>query len=326
MAEKVGRLGYLGIAIESTPGTPQGSPSVFIPFIENTILGHQEPIGNFSAKANRVKEFGSVVGKKWGEGNIKMYLDSTNAAYLLKMAFGSESLTQKNATPPTYDHLMYPTVSGNIPTTATLWDYKGVDVQQYAYASVDSWDLDIKNSGIAELSASIKSKAATTVTAPTLTTTSGYLFTWKDMSAGFGATIQAAAAATPTKLTEFKMTGKNNLELAYKSGSNSPDTLVMQDMEVSGEYSLYFENSTDRDNYLNNNKQSMVVTLTGADLGSGFNEQIIINIRKMRTQTFNMDTGIDKLFLIKCTFNAEWSQDQAGFVDVTVRNGKSSAY
>lgn len=326
MAEVIGRRGTIGVAIEATPGTPQGSPSVFLPFTENTILGHHEPIANISAKGSRVKEFSSVPGKRWGEGSLKAFLDATNVGYLLKSAFGTESLTIKNASPPTYDHLFYPTVSGNVPASMTLWDFKGVDTEQYAYASVDQLDIQVDESGIATVSAAIKAKAPSTVSSPTLTTTSGYLFTWKDMNVGFGATPQAAIAATPTKLTLFKMTLKNNLELNYKSGSQQPDTLVMGPVEITGEYDLFFENTTDRNNYYNNAKQSMVVTLTGADLGSGFSESLQIVFKKIRIHQMNMETGIDKLFAIKCSFVAEWSQDLAGFVDVTLRNGKSTAY
>src|SRR5437667_163135 len=137
MAEKIARLGQLGLAVEAVPGTPEATPDVFIPFTENTLRGHHEPIMDNSVRGSRVKDYSSVAGKRWGEGDITMYLDSINAGYLLKGAFGLESRTQKNATPPVHDHLITPTVSGNTPTAFTLWDYKGVDTEQYSYVSVD---------------------------------------------------------------------------------------------------------------------------------------------------------------------------------------------
>lgn len=327
MAEKIGRLGYLGLAIEATPGTPESSPDIFIPFTENSLRGHHEPLMDNSSRVSRVKDYSSVAGKKWGEGSVTMYLDSSNCGYLLKMALGSEARTQLNAAPPVHDHLMYPTVSGNTVTAATLWDNKGVDTEQYSYAAIDTLELEVTNEGIATLTASIMSKAPSSVSAPTLTTVSGTLYTWKDMTAKFGSTVAAAEAASATKLTNFKMSIVNSLELNYKSGSNSPDTITYGPVEVTGSFSLFFENVTDRDAYYNLTKRSMVVTLAGAGLGAGgYSEQIKIVLKKISLEDIDMETGLDDLFAITANFRAEWDQDQAGFVDVTLRNGKSTDY
>lgn len=326
MAEKIGRLGYLGLAIEATAGTPEGSVDVFLPFTENDLRGHHEPLMDTTSRTSRIKNYSSVAGKKWGEGSVSILLDSINAGYLFKLAMGAEARTQLSATPPVHEHLMTPTVSGNTATTATLWHSKGVDCEQYSYAVVDSAEVEITNDGIATMKASIMAKAPSTVTAPTLTTTSGTLYTWKDMSARFGSTVALASVATATKLTNFKFSVANNVELNYKSGSNSPDTITYGSCEIKGSYSLFFENATDRDAYMNLTKQSMVVTLTGAGLGVGYTEQLKIVFKKVMIEDIDMETGLDDLFAITCNFIAEWDQDQAGYVDVYVRNQKSTDY
>lgn len=326
MAEKIGRLGYLGLAIEAVSGTPEATPDVFIPFTENDLRGHHEPLVDISARASRVHDMGSVEGKKWGEGSVTMYMDSLNCGYLLKMAMGAESRTQKNATPPVHDHLFIPTVSGNNAVTATLWDYKGVDVQQFSYATVDLLELEVTNEGIATLTSSIMSKSPSTVSAPALTTTSGTLYTWKDMTARFGNTVALARVASATKLTNFKLSVANSVELNYKSGSSSPDSITYGSVEVTGEYTMFFESATDRDRYMALTKQSMVVTLAGASLGSGFAEQVEIVLKKIHIEDSEYESGLDDLFALTCSFRAEWDQDQAGYLDVTMRNGKATDY
>lgn len=327
MAEKIGRLGYLGLAIEATPGTPEATPDVFIPFTENSLRVHHEPLMDISARVTRVKNYDSVKGKQWGEGSVTMYLDSLNCGYLLKMAFGLEARTQKNASPPIHDHLFTPTVSGNSVTSATLWDNKGVDTQQFALAAIDVCELEITNDGIATVNASMMSKAPTTVSAPTLATTSGTLYTWKDTAVRFGNTVALAEVATATKLTNFKATISNNLSLNYKTGSNSPDTITYGPVEVSGSFTLFFENVTDRDAYLNLTKRSMVVTLTGANLGTGdFTEQLKLVFKKVTLDDIDYETGLDDLFALTCNFVAELDTVQAGFVEATLRNGKATDY
>lgn len=326
MAEKIGRLGSLGVAVEAVAGTPEATPDVFIPFTENTLRGHHEPLMDNSARTSRIKDYGSVSGKRWGEGSVTVYLDSHNVGYFLKSAFGTELRTQKNSSPPVHDHLMIPTVSGNAATALTLWDNKGVDTEQYSYGVVDACEIEITTDGIATLNANIMAKAPSTVTAPTLTTTSGTLYTWKDMSARLGSTVAAARAASATKLTQFNLSIANNLSLNYKSGSNQPDTITYGPVEVTGSFTLFFESVTDRDAYYNLTKRSLVVTLTGANLGSGYTEQLEIVLKKIVLEDIDMETGIDDLFAIKCNFRAEWDQDQAGYAEVILRNGKATDY
>lgn len=326
MAESIGRLGSLGIAIEAVPGTPEATVDIFIPFTENSLRGHHEPLFDQASRRSRVSNFGSVQGKKWGEGSVTMYLDSLNCGYLFKLGLGQEAVTLKNATPPVYDHLMIPTVSGNAVTAATLWDSKVVDTEQYSFAAVDTLELEVMNDGIATITAGIMAKSPSSVSAPAQTTTSGTLYTWKDMNVRFGSTVAVANAAAATKLTNFKLSIANNVELTYKSGSNNPDTVLYGECEVTGSYTLYFESITDRNNYMNLLKQSMVVTLTGASLGSGFSESLTITLKKVTIQDIDYETGTSDFFTITANFTAEWDQDQAGFLDVVLRNGKSTTY
>lgn len=326
MAEKIGRTGYLGLAIEAASGTPESTPDVFIPFTENTMKGYHEPLVDSSARTSRIKDIQSVTGKRWGEGSVTMYLDSINVGYLLKMTLGQEARTQKNATPPVHDHLLQPTVSGNAPTTATLWNYQGVDVEQYSYATVDVCEIEVTNDGIATLNASIMSKAPSSVSAPTLTTHSGTVFTWKDMNVRFGNTTQLAEVATPTKMTNFKLSIANNVELNYKSGSNQPDTITLGPVEVTGEYTLFFETVTERDKHYNLTKNSAVITLDGASLGSGYSEQLKFVLKKIFLQETDFETGNDDLFAITAQFRAELDTAQAGFFETVLRNGKATDY
>lgn len=326
MAEEIGRLGLLALAIEAVSGTPEVTPDVYIPFTENTLRGHHEPLVDMASRQSRVQAFGSVAGKRWGEGSVTMYLDSINSGYLLKMAFGAEARTQKSASPPVHDHLFYPTVSGNTVTSATLWDNKGVDTEQYAYAAIDSAELEVSTDGIATIQGNFMSKAPSSVTNLSRATTSGYLFTWKDMSVRFGNTVALALAATPTKIVNFKMSVNNNLSLNYKSGSNQPDTITTGPVEVTGSFKLFFESVTDRDAYYNLTKRALVVQLAGAGLGVGYTELLQLVFKKITLEDIDMDTGLEDLFAIQCNFFAEWDQDQAGFVESTLRNQKATDY
>lgn len=326
--EKVGRQGYLGLAIEAVVGVPQSTPSVFLPFTENKLEGKHTPLADISSRASRVKDYNSVVGKQYGEGDVTIYLDSINVGYLVKMALGQEASNQLNAAPPVYDHLMTPTVSGNVPTTATLWLYQGVDVEQYANAVVDQLDIEVTDSNIATAKVKFMTQFPTTgVTAPVLNTTSGTIFTFKDLTLQFGSTVPVAQLATGIKVTKFLLSIKNSAKMNYKAGSPKPDTIQLGPLEVSGQYVLYFENTTDRQNYYNLVKQTMIFSMTGAQLGAGgYSERVQFVLKKIRLNNKTMETGLENFFAITCDFVAEWDPNQLGIVEGTMRNGKSTTY
>lgn len=326
MALEIGRQGYLGLAIESTPGTPEGSPSVFIPFTENTLQDKHEPLLDISSRANRVKDHDAVTGKQWGEGDVAMYLDSINAGYMFKLALGNESKTAVNA--DVDDHLFYVTTSGNTPTTATLWNYRGAgpSVRQHSYGTVDTMEFEVTNEDIATLTCSFMSSYPSTVSAPTITTTSGTVFTWKDTTVAFGDTPNDALSATPTKLTNFKLTIANGVELQYRTGASTPSVINTGECEVTGEYTLFLEDDTEINRYRNLTKQAMVLTATGAGLPGGTSERMRVTVKKFVIEDQGMAVDLGGVFALTQTFRALWNQDDPGFVDFELRNGKKTTY
>ncbi len=328
MSLEIGRQGYLGLAIEAVAGTPESSPDVFIPFTENSLQDKHEPLMDISARASRVKDHDAVIGKKWGEGDVQMYFDSINAGYLFKMALGGEINSQVGSS-NAYDHSFTPTVSGNNPTAATLWNYRGddVSVKRFSYACVDQLELEITNEDIGVMTASVLSAHPSQTTAPTLTTTSGTLLTWKDTTVRFGTTLQDALIATPTKLTSLTLSIANNVEPIYRTGSNEPDVFVLGELEVTGEYSLFLENDTEVDIYRNLTKRCMVVDCNGANIGGGNQERVRIIVKNVFIEDHEPETDLDGLWAINQTFRAiQGTQVDPGFLEVIVRNQKSAAY
>ena len=70
----------------------------------------------------------------------------------------------------------------------------------------------------------------------------------------------------------------------------------------------------------------MVVRLTGAGIASGQTEKLDFVFKKVHLEDIDIETGLDDLFVINCNFRAVWDQDQAGYVEATLRNGKATDY
>ena len=316
MAITIGRLGYLGLGIESSPGTPV-SASVYLPYTEVSMRNHHEPIEEIAAKTSRHMDRDSVQGKKWSEGDVKINMDVVNAGYLWKMALGSELL----ATGTPNNHTFYTTVSSNTPTTATLLWGRDTDNEQYAFCALDELTLEVSD-GLVEFTASMMGKFGTAIAAQSPTTTSGTVFSFKDMAVRFGADLTAAAIASATPVNDYQLTIANNVEVIHRSGSNDVSTIRNKGVRVNGEYTVFFEATTDRDAYYALNKRAMEVTFTG-----NANEATRIRIPRFRLDEGEISTGLDEFFVIKCSYVAEDVVDSgARLIDVRVQNSKSSTY
>jgi hypothetical protein len=326
MSVEIGRQGYLGFALESVAGTAESAPSVFLPFTECSLETKHEKFSDISVRASRVKDHDSVSGKKWGEGDVSLYLDATNSGYLIKLAFGNESKADYQASPNVDNHQFYITTSGNAAKTATIWEYQGSGptVQRYVRTAANNLEIEVGNEGLATLKTSLMGSDSTGVTAPSLTTTSGTIFAWTAATVSFGDTVEAARIASATKVTNFKFTLNNNLEMVYEFNSATVSQVLLGEAEVTGSYTLFFENDTELSAYKNNTKRAMVMTLTGASVGAA-TEQLEICIDRMFLEDKSIDTGASNFFAITGNYRVIQGTN-GGFVTVNLRNAKTSVY
>lgn len=319
----IGRTGSIGLAIETSPGVANTSPAVYLPYMANNMRGHHEAIANISSKTSRIMDTSSVVGKRWAEGDVEILADVVNSGYLWKLALGNELYAA--GTPSV--HTFYPTVSGNTPLTATLINTRGTtDVEQYTFATLNELDFAVAE-GLATIKATFQAQYPTTGAAQTVTTTSGTVFAFKDYFIRFGGNLTSAGTNPTTPVNEFSLKIANDLETIFRSGNSQLSTIRNKGLRVTGTYTLYFDNVTDRDAYYGLNKRSMLVTVSGIN-GATNPESMTIRIAQFRLTEAAVDSGLDNFYILKASFTAEDVVDTVGtrFLDVTLKNDKASTY
>ena len=323
MSKSIGRLGYLGLGMESTPGTPNTTPDVFIPYTDISLRGHHEPIEVIGSTASRLMDRTSVIGKKWAEGDLAIDLDTKVIGYFLKMAFGNEILT--TGTPN--EHNFFVTTSGNTPKTATMIFGRDTDVEQYSYMSLNELTLEVSD-GLATASASFLGNFPSDGATQTPTVTSGTVMAFPDYDVRFGADLTAAAAAGTTPVNDFTLTISNNVETIFQSGQATPTAIRTKGLQVTGGYTLFFDSETDKDAYYGLNKRAMEITFTGIN-----SEELKVRIPRMRLNEGEVSTGIDDFFEISTEITVE---DQVGaggtidsgvrLIDAVLKNDKADVY
>jgi hypothetical protein len=286
----------------------------------------QEIVADRAAMGVRDSESqSSVLGKQRGEGDITISLDPTLAGYFIKAALGTEASPTSEGS-GVYTH-NFTVNAANTPTTLSLiFDRAGIDRKLFPYATVSKLEIAVAEGGEATMKATIVSRAPVTSVSGSLTTVSGKFLTWRDAQMRFGTTVTVADAAAATAIKEFSVTIDNGSQPNYQTGNGDPDNIAHKDLKVSGKVSLFFENSTELNNYLAATKRAATMTLWGRGIGGGFTEFVKIRLYKFRWEDFPVQTPLDDYLMVEGSFTGEYSLDDSKTIDVQLRNRKSSSY
>lgn len=319
MSLDIGRKGWVGVAFESSYGSPETIDD-YIPFTENGLRGMAEKIENEAAYGIRERVYNSVGGKKWGEGDIGINLDGKFVGYFLGGAFGT--INSSNVAGSVYDHT-FTRNNATEPKSLTVVNNRSVDTQYYRGASVKTLEINVSD-GLASAKASLLSKHPITTASGSLTTASGSVFSFKDVHFAFGSSVAAAAAATNLKTSELTVTVENNSEPVFRHGSADVDVINHKEFEVSAQGTLLFENVTNRDKYYDNTKQAAAIVFTGVGIGGGYSETLTMNLYQTRLDTFELETGLSDFFAENFDLMCEYDEANDKTADAVLRNTKAS--
>lgn len=243
-----------------------------------------------------------------------MILDETISVIPFGMILGS--VASASAGGGKYDHTI--TINNsNTAKSATIAIDRVQDIRTFPYAVIKQLDIKVSD-GFAILKMEIESKESATGTASdTYTTVTN--FTFAELTAKFGADVTAANAASATPLSGVDLSIKRDVERVYQSGSTSPAKISYKTLEVSGNYSLLFEATTDRDKYLANTANALILTFTDA---SG--NYIKITLPKIMISNWEPSNAIDDIVTQSADFTAHYDSTQTESIRAVIRNATST--
>lgn len=331
MSIKAGYQPFIGVGIEATPGSAVVA-SKYLPHVTCTIRGIQEVLFDESAKGIREKNWGAVAGPRRGEGDLEIYVDAENAPYLIYAALGSISSGTASGESAVYEHTIT-RKANNPPKTLTIIYFDGVDTRKYTYATINTLEINVSDS-IATISANILSKFPSTGTG-TQAITEERILAFKDYSIQFGsgangtAALAAAAGASASALKSLSLRINNNAEAHYLSGDNSPAQIAIKQLEIEGDYVLFYETTEDRVHYETledggNAVRAMIITFTGDSIGSAETEEIKISIPNFTITDRGVDTAVAGFITENPSFVANYDPTETKIIEVIVTNEHSS--
>lgn len=318
MSLNIGRKGFAGVGLQSAAQVPAAIAD-YAPFSNNTLHGKQEQIKVQHATGQRDSTFTSVPGKSYSEGDFEGILDSKFFGYFAVAALGSVNTTNPGGS--VYLHTITRNNS-NTPQYLTVTNDRVVDRQNYYDVAVDELDISV-GTDLATYKAKLSGNYPQTTTSGTNTTASGNVFSFRNAQFAFGASVAAAQAATNLKPHDFNLAIKNNVETVFGHGAGTPRSINAKNFEVTADFQLYFENTTDRDAYYNQTKQAASLQLIGNGIGGGYNEFAKFNFYQVTLESFELETGLDNFYAEKVNLSAEYDNANSKTFDIQLQNNKT---
>ena len=315
----IGRRGWIGVAIETSAGSGGDTPVKYLPYTSQTLHNVVDVLDDETAKGIRERAWGSVSARTRGEGDVTLLLDVENAPYLLYPALGN--MSSQCVETSVYKHILTRKAS-NPPRTICMNINDTVGTRKYHYGTVNTCEINFSD-GWAEVTANILSQAPA-AGAGTLAVTEETVMAFKDAKIYFGADLKSARDnytndTNSNALSAFRLTINNNAEAQYTAGSSSPNQIAIGQLEIGGDYTLFFEDVTEQTAHEDQDQRAMVIAFTGSSIGGASTETILIEIPQFHLTDRGIDTAPAGFVTENPTFVGDYDSTD-GSIIITITN------
>lgn len=257
MTKFVGRKGQLGIAVESSRGTPV-SPTFWVPWATMSFRDSVEEARENQGLGVIADGDSKYVTVKMGEGDVE--------AQLYDKALGAILIGVIGAAPSTggsdpYTHT-YTLSNSNQHKSLSLYWKDSDRSDMYPLGMINSFQISVEPSGIVNYTIGFMSKGAREWTSQTASFTSlGNKFLHQHLQVRLAANIGALSAASPLSIKSLELNFNKNTVFDNVIGTVEPEDILNQQLSVEGSLQLNLEDDTYRDYMLNGTYRAMEVKL-----------------------------------------------------------------
>ena len=250
-------LAWLGIAKETTYGTPVATPTVWIPVMNPKWTPHQTQLQDDALRGDMAKVHNVVQGTRYDtmDYDTYLYLDSI-FPHMLAVLGTADTITGASD-PYTHKTSLVNNTTSAQPPSYTLNLFNGAESWQMAGSVLGKADVDLKANELAKLTANWTGLPAVKVANPANTPTTAK--PWASWNTTI--TINSVAA---TNYSDAKLSYTREIEqIQTLDGNVAPYQVfvgpLMAEIQVTGIYQGYAGTPTDLSNLLTNTQVPVVV-------------------------------------------------------------------
>ena len=321
MGKIIGRLTSVGIKQESVRGTAV-APSVWVPVQSFDYDDKPDYIDNDSGFGNIAEFNDSDVNAIHAEGSYDGKVFDKVIDKELVAVFGQAPTIAQIGTSGVYTK-DYAMLNNNQHASLSLSYKDDINDTRYALAMVEEFNLDAALDKYLTRSISFKSRPGADVVNTVAYTGYGNEFLAKHIAVKMAANTAGLDAASALKASSFSLSIKKNLKVDYVFGSDTPDDIVNQTLNVDGSFELTGTDADLRDKHLAGTAQALQFEAinTGVTIGTGSdNPGIRFRLPKVALKENPRNWNNNEILTMSVNYQGNFSIAEAALITARVTN------
>lgn len=322
---EIGRKLAVGIAKETTPGTPV-APAFWIQVDDRELAPRENHAENEAARGSIQAQGQSEIVEKFGEPSFGGPIFDKSFGLLLLTALGTVSTSSNDPESGVHTHT-YSVLDTNAHPALSIGMKDAVLDKVASYAVLNSLGIEVNSGEFSKYTASFMSRFPATAS-QTAAFVEENKFVPKFVSVKLAANVAGLGAAGELDLDGFSLTIEKAVEKHTpfsNAGSNEPKTINNGALRITGELRLRFKASTLYDLFAAGTNKALRITFanTGVTIGSSTNPTFTITLGSVSFREWNPDTANDSFISETIPFTAETPTSDA-FAAATAINTQAS--
>jgi len=312
----IGRLVDVGIGVESSRGT--GVAATF--WMPKVTFTHQDR----KEDAISETEYGGIWGygpdgfvtKKFGQGELEAELAVNSFGAIMLATLGTVSTAGPDGN-GAYTHT-YTLQNDNSHDSLSIHVSDPIQDKLFEMSMIDSLTVSVNLTDVISYTAAFMSRPSVD-SSSTPSYADDYKFTHKYFSLKVAAATGDLDAASELSVLDFSVTFEKNAELNMVLGSVQPEDIHNKRFNIRGEFTVKYENETQKDYALDGTTRALRFDLTNSDNQIGTTSpQFRLDLSKVYFDSWEHDAPLDDISTEKLSFVALY--------DLTNENVINSAY
>lgn len=305
-----------GLAKESTRGTAESAPSKWYPTRGipefNFGLQHLEDTGIRGILA----KYPPVAGIKVGEGKIPLFFDPQILGEFFYSLLGSKTAAQQGGT-AAYLHT-FTQQTGLQPPAYTFFQDRSLGVLKYNRGCVKAISMKGGVDNLVETDVEIlfENEASGSIGSPSFPTQRYQSFQNVDFKI-------AGTSNTDVKEWDLKIDNSARAHRVLAGSQVLNDIIAPEKISITGGFTIYFQNTTERDKFIANTASAIRILSIGATIASTYKYTIDINIYAAHYKAFPYGED-DGLLAAKAQYEGHYSTSDSKAIQVELTNTDTS--
>lgn len=318
----------IGLTLEGTRGTQEtGTISKYIAISPDTEFGNKLNLIEDENLRNSYDRWPAIAGTKETDGKIGLDVDNSNICEFLYSLLGKVTITnpnigvyqhifQRKLTTDTNPYLM-PSYSIYMRRSDNVATYDNAYVLSVAKSITFNQSVD----GLLKADISLLSAGEETMS-PTFTasfTTNPDPFVFNDLTFYLASTDTVRA-----DVKDFSLTIDNQSDrLRVLNSSQNPSNIIThKKILISGGFTVYFENLTDRTKFLANTSSDLKITYTGTQITGAYYKTLEFFLRQVHFTDYPF-SNVDGLLGAQVKFNCYYNTTNTQSMQIKVINNET---